>query len=98
LLINSGALEYNFSSLQLNYVMSRARFLVNLIKFINVVDQLVPLWQQPFNIHSSVHFPGNSSDSKNSFNTQQSWNIFFGFPLINLWQEHNNKRKYLTPW
>jgi len=45
LLINCGALEYNFSSLRLNYVMSRARFLVNLTKFIKVVSQLSPSWQ-----------------------------------------------------
>lgn len=88
MLINCGALEYNFSSLRLNYAMSRARFLLNLTKFINVVCQLVPSWQQPFNTHSSVHFPGNSSDSK------QSFNIYSLVSTENLWQEHNNTRKY----
>jgi len=76
-----------------NYVMSRARFLVNLTKFINAVSQLIPSWQQPFNtLNHLSHFPGNSSDSKQRF-IYNKVEIHSLVSTVNIIQEHNSNNK-----
>lgn len=77
-----------------NYVMSRARFLVNLTEFINVVSQLGPSCQQPFQYSFCLSIFQVTAVIPNKASIHNKVEIYSLVSTDNLWQEHNDKRKY----